>query len=308
MASTVTAPPPAGRWSTVTVSGRVVAPGVVARSVATSSTFSSPVWADASTMAPDPGSSAAADGTAAANQRCAPQPTPAAMTINAATATAATRSRFGRRLTGASSGASAGSSRVAPSVKPACAAVRRVRVSSIRFTRVVASTAASSAVGVPLVVAGSRSAVRSPRGRSRACVRSPAARSLPCARPTGLGGTRPSLPPGCGLRALTRLRRRARPAPAPVCGVVRRRTGLRSRGRRPACARWLRRRARACAREGRRPACALPPPYRSPACARPGPRCASGRPAPQGSVARAGVQLASIRPLRRRIRARARPG
>ena len=118
------------------------------------------------------------------SQRCAPQPTPAAMTINAVTATAATRSRFGRRLTRCVVGASAGSSRVAPSVRPACAAVRRVRVSSIRLTRVVASTAASSAVGVPLVVPV-RSAVRSPRGRSRACVRSPAARSLPCARPTG---------------------------------------------------------------------------------------------------------------------------
>ena len=85
-------------------------------------------------------------------------------------------------------GASAGSSRVAPSVKPACAAVRRVRVSSIRLTRVVASTALSSAVGVPLggAVVPARSAVRSLRGRSR-CLRSrsPAARSTPCARSPG---------------------------------------------------------------------------------------------------------------------------
>ena len=219
-------------WATATVSGRAVAPGVAARSVATSSTFSSPAWAGASTMAPDPGSSAAADGTAAAEP--------------ALRAPADARRRDDQRgdgdrgqpqqvrppLGGASSGASAGSSRVAPSVRPAWAAVRRVRVSSIRLTRVVASTAASSAVGVPLVVPV-RSAVRSPRGRSGACVRSPAARSLPCARPTGSAERGLPLPPGCGLRALTRLRRRPGLRRRPFVACVRSLAAapdLRSRG------------------------------------------------------------------------------
>ena len=167
------------------MSGRAPPSEVAVRSVATSSTFSSPAWAGASTMAPDPGSSAAADGTAAPSQRWAPQPTPAVRTTTAVTASATSRSLFGR-LRGGASTSSAGSSCAVPSVRPAWAAVRRVSDSSMRCTRVVASTGVSGGTS-PFALSGARSG-RSSAGVDRPFVRPVVGRSsggvgLPLVRP-----------------------------------------------------------------------------------------------------------------------------